>query len=69
MDLVIVNHETNRSTHYTQAQIRKDARFAVKDKGKLVGFHLEVHEPAGRIRLAATYECPDGMRAVAYCAI
>jgi hypothetical protein len=66
MDLMIVNQHTQRMTRYTQAQLAKDARWAVKGKGKFVGYFVTVQEgaPSGCVAvLVAEYRTADGMTA------
>jgi hypothetical protein len=64
MDLMIVNQTSQRTTRYTPSQLVKDARWAVKGKGKFVGYFVTIQEgaPSGAVAvLVAEYRTADGM--------
>lgn len=47
MNVTIRNTKTHRSTVYTEAELRANARRLAKGKGRLVGFTLEIFEGSG----------------------
>jgi len=63
MDLMIVNQSNQRTTRYTPSQLMKDARWAVKGKGRFIGYFVTIQEgaPSGAVAvLVAEYRTADG---------
>ena len=63
MKVVITNSKTGRTTIYSPSELRRDALAAVKGKGKLVDYFVQVKEGAhgdSTACLVASYKQSDG---------
>jgi hypothetical protein len=59
MNIRIRNNQTHRETYYTPAQLKVDAKFLVKQYGRLHAFDVVVNE-GGSVQLIASYITKDG---------
>ena len=63
MNIAVTNQQTGRTSIFTPKQLRKDAAWAVKGKGKLVEYFVQIQEGAcvgATAILVAVYQGSDG---------
>lgn len=65
MTLIIKNGVTGTATVHKATDLAREARHAVKGRGKFIGYHVSIQDgaPSGAtVSLVADYQQPDGWR-------
>jgi hypothetical protein len=65
MNIMIVNGLNHRATVYKPSELRKDALYSVRGKGKLVDYFVQVQDggpSSATVSLVATYQDKAGFR-------